>query len=86
MASCFCAFTRKRRAMEIMPQIQFTNQQIQVQILKTVQTAASIAGTKDYIKFTEKKDDISHIVGIDDDYNFEKTDDIDSAFLPFINM
>lgn len=87
MAACFCAYTRKRRAMEIMPQIQFTNQQLQNQLFSTVKTAASVASTKDYIDFKNKFES-GQVIGADDDYNQQFQDDqeiFDSSFLPFFN-
>jgi hypothetical protein len=85
MAACFCAYTRKRRAMEILPQIQFSNIQLQNQVYNTVKTAASVASTKKYIEF---KDKMNTILGADEDYDqqFSSSDDtFDSSFLPFFN-
>jgi hypothetical protein len=73
--------------MEIMPQIQFTNQQLQNQLFNTVKTAASVASTKDYIQF-KNKFEAGQIIGADDDYDqqFETESEIfDSSFLPFFN-
>ena len=87
MASCFAALTRKRRAMEILPLIQFTNQQIQERILDDVKVAASVAGTKDYIAHTQKND-MNTIIGIDSDYNYGREQEgmEESIFLPFFNQ
>lgn len=82
MAACFCAYTRKRKAMEILPQIQFSNTQLQKQVLETVKTAASVANPKDYISF---KDKMVSIIGADEDYGQfgNETEDFDPSFLPF---
>ena len=89
MGSAFCAFTRHRRAMEIMPMVQFSNLQIQNQLLDTIKTAASVANPKDYIKFKQKFES-GAIIGADDDYSFEtvapEEDALDSSFMPFFNM
>lgn len=83
MASCFCAYTRKRRAMEILPQIQFTNTQLQQQVFNTVKTAASVASPKSYINY---KDKLNSIIGADEDYNEQfEGDEFDPSFLPFFN-
>lgn len=83
MASCFCAYTRKRRAMEILPQIQFSNVQLQQQVYNTVKTAASVASPKDYISF---KDKLSSIIGADEDYSDQFDDEgFDPSFLPFFD-
>jgi hypothetical protein len=90
MAACFCAYTRKRKAIEIMPQIQFTNQQLQTQLLDTIKSAASISSTKDYMKHKAKIE--AEIISADSDYNLglnsgmEVEDDDDlSVFLPFFS-
>jgi len=89
MGSSFCAFTRHRRAMEIMPMVQFTNMEIQNRLLETIKTAASVASPKDYIAFKQKFES-GVILGADDDYSFEtvvpEDDALESSFMPFFTM
>ncbi len=89
MAACFCAYTRKRKAMDIMPKIQFSNQELQSQLLDTVKSAASVTNTKEFIKHRTSIE--AEIIAADADYDFSKTtgfevDDELSAFLPFFSQ
>ena len=92
MAACFCAYTRKRKAIDIMPQIQYTNKQLQTQLLDTIKSAASVSDTKQFIK--HKTNIEAEIIAADADYNFSSSprsgvdvvdDDDLSTFLPFIS-
>ena len=50
MATCFCAFARKREFMKIMPLIAFTNEQLQNQYLNDIKDISQLSDPKSAIK------------------------------------
>ena len=61
MASCFCAFTRKQKSLDIMPLLSFTSQDLNNQFLEEVKSVAKFSDPKtklkeEYLVNTDQKD------------------------------
>lgn len=85
MASTFCAYVRKRRSLEILPQIEFTTKEIETKFEKEVTDLLDVTSIKRSIKnppkFTEGEFDISDVIGLNEDIINYREDDYEISSL-----
>ena len=89
MASCFCALTRKQRALDIMPQIQYSAEELEERFMNTVKSVAGMTGPKSYVQSASNISIGNSLAPMgeqyfDDCYVNEEQGNLDS-FLPFFN-
>ena len=85
MASCFCAYTRRKKAVEIMPLIEFSNEQITNKFLTDVKTIADIMNIPKQIKHQEDRDSGISLYGDSYGDGSYEEDVASDFFLPFFN-
>lgn len=88
MASCFAAYVRSEKALEILPLIKFSNQEIQDNFMGNIKTIAGLSDPKAGLRRPQEKFEHDEVVTPYDEAELDRIQfglDEDTTFFPFYN-